>query len=151
MSSNSSKHLFCTYADDFRQEVGGKHSIIGIYQGGSMTVHGSLPAVLPRMVIMAHLYCPASEDIKSIKMGVKFNDDLLIPEMIVPKQVIEQMQAQARSGPDTVGAGMQFAQVIQPLEIKVPGAIRCYAEVDGELVKGNGLEVFVVPIEGSSA
>lgn len=147
MSANSDSHLFCIFADDIRQEVGNKLTIIGVYQGGGLTIHGTLPIVLPRLAIIAHLFCPVEKEIKSIKFGIKFNEDLLLPEMYVPDEVIANMRKKASSTQDSAGAGIQVGQIIQPLEIKNPGEIKCYAEVDGELVKGNSLEVQVVHID----
>jgi hypothetical protein len=145
MSSNQSKHLFCMYADDVRTEVGGKLTIVGLYQGGQIALHGSLPMHLPRLAIIANLFCPSPEVVKSIKIGVKLNDDLLLPELDVPSEVIAMIQERGTKDPESVGAGLQIVQIIQPLEVKAAGEIRCYAMVDGEQVKGNILEVMVVP------
>lgn len=145
MSSNQSKHLYCMYADDVRQELGGKLTIVGLYQGGQITLHGSLPMHLPRLAIIANLFCPSSETVESIKIGIKLNDDLLLPELDVPAEVIAMIQERGKKDPESVGAGLQILQIIQPLEVKAAGEIRCYAMVDGEKVKGNILEVIVEP------
>lgn len=50
------RFVFC---DDFRQEVNGKHSLMGVY-GQVMGVSGS-PAALPKLVAVTSLSLPASE------------------------------------------------------------------------------------------
>jgi hypothetical protein len=146
MSANEGLHLFCTYADDVRQEVGGKLTYVGVYQGGGLLVHGALPIVMPQLAIIASLFCPANKEVKSIKIRIKFNDDLILPEMDVPSEVVRELISQNKSDEDAVGRGLQFVQIIQPLTIKELGQIRCQAEVDGELVRGNCLDVQVMPL-----
>ena len=108
-------------------------------------LHGELPVAIPRLAIIANLFCPSTDDVKSIKIGIKFNDDLLLPEMDVPAEVIEQIQQRGKLDPESLGSGMQFVQVIQPLQVKAAGEIRCYAVVDGETVKGNVFHIAVMP------
>lgn len=146
MSANEGLHLFCTYADDVRQEVGGKLTYVGVYQGGGLLVHGDLPIVMPQLAIIASLFCPAGKDVRSIKIRIKFNDDLILPELDVPPEVVRELVSLSKSDEESVGRGLQFVQLIQPLNITAPGQIKCQAEVDGELVRGNCLDVQVMPL-----
>lgn len=150
MSANEGLHLFCTYADDVRQEVGGKLTYVGVYQGGGLMVHGNLPIVMPRLAIVASLFCPVNRVVKSIKIRIKFNDDLILPELDVPSDVVNALVDFNKSDGDSAGRALQFVQVIQPLNINAPGYIRCHAEVDGELVRGNCLDVQVMPLDVSN-
>lgn len=146
MSANEGLHLFCTYADDVRQEVGGKFTYVGVYQGGGLLVHGKLPIVMPQLAIIASLFCPANREVKSIKIRIKFNDELILPELDVPAEVVGELVSLSKSDEESVGRGLQFVQIIQPLNITSAGQIKCQAEVDGELVRGNCLDVQIMPL-----
>lgn len=150
MSANEGLHMFCTFADDIRQEVGGKFTYVGVYQGGGLLVHGDLPIVMPRLAIIASLFCPANKSVKSIKILIKFNDDLILPELDVPADVVNALVERSNSDINSAGGGMQFVQVIEPLNITSPGQIKCHALVDGELVRGNCLDVQVMPLNSSN-
>ena len=71
---------FTQFADDLRNEVGGKVSVMGIYLN-DLIVNGPAPVMLPKLVILVHYY----ENINTIDSDLVFkvsfpgvpNDDAL--------------------------------------------------------------------------
>ena len=60
------RYLEVIYCDDVRQEVGNKQSLIGVYPGDLYLE--ALPAVLPKLCMVATLVIPAAECFESLRI-----------------------------------------------------------------------------------
>lgn len=133
--------LFVEYADDVRQEVEGKTTIVGMYRGG-MTVQGELPQQIPRLVSIANLMVPATLLVEKLEFHVVWNSRVL-QKLVVPANLLQQAGDQIETGEDAKNFGFTFQAVaiMQPFEVKEPGKLQMVALLNGEKIPGNVLQV----------
>lgn len=139
-------HVFCQYADDIRREVNGKITIVGIYQG-AMFVYGGIPQTLPRITIVVDLMLKGKQDIKSLEFRVLWNEELLQSLPIPPEHLVEVNSELDSSfaGVPLTGRHIQAHVFIQPFNLATDGVLRVVADIDGEVIKGNGLRIQEAP------
>lgn len=70
------RHLEVVYCDDLRSEVGNKMSAMGIYAGELIV--DKLPAVLPKICVMATAVTPSADPFKKLIFKVSLNDTVLL-------------------------------------------------------------------------
>lgn len=73
------------YADDIRQEVAGKFTIIGIYQGKMLFPR--FPAVIPKLAIFVTATSAAASPFKSLTVRIHKGDDLLFETTLAEAQI----------------------------------------------------------------
>lgn len=135
--SNTPRYLHCIFADDIRQEISGKQTVVGMYQGG-MTVHGPLPVNLPKFQVMALLRIPNTEPVTSLKLTVLMNT-AVIAEIEVPRQALPDRDLAL---PDQKGYIFQIAIELVPLSIEGSGKLQVHALINGEdTLEGNPLHI----------
>lgn len=136
------RHIFCLYADDIRQEINGKVSLIGIYQGG-MNVGGAMPQILPRLVISSYVNTPVSRPFCDLSVDVLWNDEVL-QNVTPPTESLQEMQGTALQDSEARTLSMQMVFVMQPFKVKGNGKLRVRARMDGETLESNALKIQVV-------
>lgn len=142
-----SPFVFCQYADDVRREYGDKMSIMGIYQGG-LRVVGTLPVVLPKLVVLAHLVSSAQQSLEAITFRVLWNGTVL-HEIPAPQALIEQMKA--AQDPTSETQAIQMVIALQPFTMDAGGKLEVVVEADGSNIPGNALRIEVVAPEAGDA
>lgn len=138
-----SKFLSTTFCDDIRQEVGGKISLIGVYNG--VMYVPEFPVTLPKLWLMATLVMPHKESPKSMKISVTKNSEPLVDldateeylrELANPPEPVVPMP----SGSQRVSTSL--AQVcFAPLVINEPCVLRVMATTDKGEIRGLGLQI----------
>src|ERR1043165_3972844 len=77
---------FSLFADDFRAEIGGKTTLVGMYQG-DMIIQGTFPVVVPRFVVLISYYelkdALDTDIVFKLSHGV---DDTMVAEITVLRQ-----------------------------------------------------------------
>lgn len=137
------RFLSTTICDDIRQEVGGKFSLIGVYNG--VMYVPQFPVTLPKLWIMATLVTPHGEPPKSMKIRVTKNDEPLV-DLDATAEYLEQL-ASSREPVVPMPAGSQrvitsLAQVcFAPLVIDGPCLLSVTAITDKVEVRGVGLQI----------
>ena len=135
--------LSTTYCDDIRQEVGGKLSLIGVYNG--VMYVPQFPATLPKLWIKATYVCNHDDPPKSLKMRVYKDNEPMVDLDALP-EYLEQL-ANARESGVPLPEGTQkvlssHAQVcLSPLVLDAPCTLRIAAFVGEREVRGVGLQV----------
>ena len=131
MSGRFGYSLFC---DDIRNEVGGKLSFVGCYNG-AMFIRGGLPVSLPKFCIHLHIKSPADRPFSSIiaRCYVPGLASPLMEEMIEAPEPGEQVrlvsELEQESAPRLLVAAASL--IISPLQIQEAGLIRVRALLDG--------------------
>lgn len=136
------RYVFCLYADDFRQEVNGKTSLIGIYQGG-MNVQGQAPVQLARLVVCAHISTPKERPFRELEVQLLWNDKVL-QSHAPPSDVLAEMQVAAGKDEAARLFCIQLAMVIQPFEVPGDGTLKVAVLADDERLDSNALRVTIV-------
>lgn len=146
---NDTRFVFCQYCDDVREEAGGKISLMGIYQGG-MTIIGTAPHSIPKLVISANIASP---------INAPFND--LRIEVIHGEQTIQSIELPADGLKKGLGSLMedstmfavQMIMVLQPFVVPASGKLFIRVHSDGSTLDGNPLNIQIVsspPLPASS-
>ena len=134
--TDQARFLFCQYADDVREEIGGKLSLIGVYQGG-MKFHGPVPAKLAKLAVIATISAPSTEPFKKLGFVIRWNDAVRerTPIVDVPQNLTPP------GGSDRLWA--QVVVIMPQFEIDGPGKVSVSAIVDDVELAGNPLPVEV--------
>jgi len=142
-------YLHCQYADDLRQEVGNKITIVGVYSN-NLVVPGTFPATLPKLAAMCSLFLPHPVVAKRILVNASY-DGLLLQELDLPTETMENLRhlSLTERTTDSQGMGITFGFVFQPLALEKEGKLRIVATVDGTEIKGNALAVTAMPPDTS--
>jgi hypothetical protein len=124
--------IFC---DDIRNEVGGKLSFIGCYNG-VIFVPPQFPFILPRFCVHIHIFSPATQPFSSIiaRCYAPGDDAPIFEQPIDPPEKMQQLELVAHlekdpSAPLYIVAGTSL--IFAPLKIRGPGLLRVRALVDG--------------------
>lgn len=136
------RHIFCLFADDIRQEINGKVSLIGIYQGG-MNVVGPVPQILPRLVISTYVDTPVDRPFGELSVDVML-DDKEMQNVTPPPQALEEMQTAARQDKEVKTVSMQMVFVLQPFQVNGNGKLWVRVRDNGEALESNPLKIQVL-------
>ena len=140
--TSNGRYVFCQYADDIRQEMGNKISMMGIYQGG-MHVTGPVPQQLPKLVISSIFNTPVEQRVENISVDVILNEEVL-QNVTPPQESLREMQDAAHKSSDAKMLSMQMVFVMQPFPINGSGKLRVRIVADGEIFDSNALQIEVI-------
>ncbi len=135
------RHVFCLFSDDVRQEINGKVSLIGIYQGG-MLVGGPVPQFLPRLVISSYLSTPIDRPLNNLSVDVMLGASAL-QNVTPPTQALHEMQNVALQDAGVKNLSMQMVFVLQPFMVSGNGKLWVRVRCDGETIDSNALIIKV--------
>ena len=125
---------YSVFCDDIRNEVGGKLSFIGCYNG-VMFVRPEFPLTFPKLCVHFHIVSPSSMPYTSLRVRCYLpgQDDPFVDEALEAPSPVEQMQLAEQlekgvAAPQLLVAAGSF--IFAPLEITRPGLIRMRAVID---------------------
>jgi hypothetical protein len=140
--SSADRYLSVLFADDVRQEIDGKITIVGIYQ--SKMIFHELPAVIPKLAVVMTAVTPRSKPFSKLEF-VLTRDDEVIQKLDISQDMIEQSRTDSEDrSPMTSGTvEYQFAAILGPLNIDAPCLFRGKAITESGEILGRSLEVMV--------
>lgn len=111
--SEAATFAYALWCDDFRQEVGNKVSLMGIYQ--SAIVVPSLPIVLPRLTAWVTLSAPFGRQLAEVSVAILRDDgeELLNIAPFTPNESVPKPQ----NGVEPVRSSLNFALTLSPLSL----------------------------------
>lgn len=130
----TARNLFTLFADDVRQEIGNKLTIVGVYQ--SQMLVPAFPLTLPKLAIVMTATTPASEPFEEIRFQV-LRDDTLVQEA----------RFNPEDGPEPFGSGpeeplrVQCVAVLGPLQLDGPCTLLTRLQTTDGYLYGTGLQV----------
>lgn len=142
------RQLESLYCDDIRQEIGGKVSYIGIYNG-QMWVQ-SFPVTLPKLCVAYKIVIPNDRPVETLTVRIFRDEEILfeatgagVPDPMASEDVRRKMD----EGIETVTT-VQNGVIFSPLVIDAPCRIRLRVTTsDGDELKATGLEIRQPPEE----
>jgi hypothetical protein len=149
------RYGYSVFCDDIRNEVGGKLSFIGCYNG-VMFVPSGFPLTFPKICVHFHVVSPASMPYSSIvvrcyipaKAEPLVEEPLQAPSVDEQRRLAEQLEAGV-SAPRLIVASGSF--IFAPLEIREPGLIRMRAVIDNEREETKLGALRIVPLDEAGA
>ncbi|WP_175154988.1 DUF6941 family protein [Achromobacter piechaudii] len=129
-----SRSLSAMFADDFRQEVDGKITIVGMYQG--RMIFPSFPASVAKLAVSMTVVTTTDRPFEKLIYKL-YKDDEQIFEQAVSEEHFLKLKAEAAAhDPATSNQGVDasFFVILGPLSFEGPCTIRCRAETEeGEM------------------
>lgn len=119
------------FADDSREEVSGKESLIGIYPD-SVEVP-AIPGAIPKLVIYFRVHIPieAKFNLISAKLRRPDGEENSLGE-VTWENIVEPRQQSIKAGGTMVG--LVLKAMISPFVFKEEGRFRAVVDIDGEEV-----------------
>lgn len=135
--------LSTIYCDDIRQEIGGKLSLMGVYNG-VMYVQ-QFPVTLPKFWVVATFVTSKDEAPKSLKFRVFKNNEPLADLDATPEHLQQLAAAREPVVPMPDGSRSVISTQTQvcftPLLLDAPCVLRVAAITDKDEVRGLGLQI----------
>lgn len=145
------RYLEVIYCDDVRQEVGNKQSLIGVYPGDLYLE--ALPAVLPKLCMVATLVIPAAECFESLRIkamqgehylfasgDIPPPDDEVSPGALSADDGLDKDAMDNREDEDPM-LRLSLVLVLSPFQVDEETLLRVVAELDGVPVSSRGLRI----------
>lgn len=146
---------FTLFADDLRVEVGGKISLMGIYQNDLIVTADELPVVMSKLILMVKYYEIANQVSGDVKFVVNFPEHAgtKVPplERVIRRAEFPKIAEELRSDEgDLPFVHLSIPFILSPFPIVAEGNIRvrCHFE-DGSVLKLGRLNLIIrKPPEG---
>jgi hypothetical protein len=128
-----------TFCDDIRYEVGGKHSLIGIYRDDLLLQGVTFPTTLPKLALSVTLVLHSSDPVLSMDIQIS-----LPGEREDAPQYVAHLDTQM--GPDTDASTdkrryLNFHFILAPITFKEPGPIKVRVHQQNHVIKAGTLNV----------
>lgn len=134
--------LSAIYCDDIRNEVGGKYSLMGVYQ--SEMVFPQFPALTPKFCARITLrFAVEDRPRESLKIQL-FSGEALLGVMEINQEQIQSSELPPNDPdipPEDRILAIQTVLAFSPFQIAAPCRLRLRAYIDGNEIKGNGLKI----------
>lgn len=128
-----------TYCDDVRQEIGGKTTFVGIYNGVLGAVE--FPCLLPKLCMIVQLTTPMEHEFQHVTITGKYAGEVIF-SMDLPKEELEKVRvAAAAINEESKFSSLQLMAIMSPFQIPAPGRLTLEVVADGEPIYCPGLRV----------
>lgn len=131
--------LFNIFTDDVRQEIGGKLSFIGVYQGGLSIDEDDIKKP-KQLSVVCSLFIPTNAEFTSIRFKIFWERGDVLSEEKVPPELVAEVKKQVADAPKNRGMAMQAVFNLDP-HILVDDFLWANVYIDDLLIPGNPLEV----------
>jgi hypothetical protein len=142
METAQNRYLSVMFADDIREEVGGKLSILGIYQAKMYVPE--LPSTLPKLAILMTAGTPCGNPFKKATFRL-FRDDTVVFEFKIPEDGLKKSQEEKEQAANCGLFELQVAQVMAGFKIDAPCKLSAKLETEAEEIEGRILEIDLAP------
>jgi len=130
------------YCDDIRNEVNGKHSLMGIF--GNLMYLSAFPSVLPKLCAVITACTTIDRPFESITFTGTM-DGTVVFEMGLDKDQMEQMRKAGGVIEDAKGSEAKAMIVLSPMHITGPTKLEITILADGETIPCAGLQISQAP------
>ena len=137
---NVDRFVHAVFCDDIRQEMGGKVSLMGCYQGDLFVPF--LPVALPKLCVFATISTPVGRPLKLLKVRV-MQDETELVSLDVPADDMKQTILQAEDGVTRILANA--VMVFSPFAVAAPTAIRVMVDTEEGEIIGPRLRIKTMP------
>lgn len=131
MKKNANRFLTAIFCDDIRQEIGGKLSFMGCYQGELIVP--MTPVVLPKLCLYATIWTPKDRPFKSLMLRVVQDDDKELARLEIPEEGLAEVSLILDE--TATQKIVSTAIVFSPFAIEKPTSLRLMATTEeGEII-----------------
>lgn len=134
------RFAYSTICDDVRQEVNGKMSYMGVYQG-NMLCQG-FPLQLPKLCVGITVVTPIERPFELLNFKGSFDGELLFEMLLDKDQIDMAMEGAIAFRPaDAKFRSIQVMMVMSPIAFSKAGEFKIEVDGDGQAIRCNGLSV----------
>lgn len=138
---------FAIYCDDLRQEVSGKQTYVGVYEGAMYLPE--LPFVLPQLFVVAKVWTTVDRPFKKLVFRIILNDEVIGEDTLD----VESAHAAWIEGnsklhkPVDSSARILVSRIVRfaPLVIQAEGGMRIRIETEDGEFRAGGLAIGIAP------
>jgi hypothetical protein len=135
------RHLSVIYADDLRQEIDGKITIVGMYQ--TQMLVPAFPITLPKLAVLMTAVTPAEQPFGKVTLQLLKDSEILQNiEMDLSGQDIPLPKSDAGGIPTME---LQFANIISPLQLDGPCKLKARLVTELGTIAGRPLTITAAP------
>lgn len=144
---------FTIFSDDRREEVGGKISYIGVYNGLMLFPHEQVfPLMLPRLALEARVYAPIDAKLAAVEIAVHFPGDKEDePTFRQAFPIGARTNIVPDADPSELRSMFSAPLMFSPAPLKSTGKIQVSANIAGEIVRLGSLFIRIHPPVQASA
>lgn len=142
------RFVFCQFCDDIRQEINGKITLVGVYQGG-LQISGPLPAVIPMLSIACSIWTPKDRPFTNLKVALQLGDVALMEKEFSAQELAE-LIAQSPTVDDSTGTFFNLQLSMAGLPITQAGKLTMYCKTDDEELRSNPLVIQTITNQAAS-
>lgn len=135
------RHLSVIYADDLRQEVDGKITIVGMYQ--TQMLVPAFPITLPKLAVLMTAVTPADQPFGKLTLQLMKDDEVLQSLDLDLTGQGSISLAQDQEGEAIME--LSFANIISPLQLDGPCKLQARLETELGPVVGRPLLITKMP------
>jgi len=132
----------CVFCDDIRAEVGGKLSLMGIYQGDLLVP--VQPTVLPKLCMVVTAVTTADQPFEKVTARIASKERVFL-EQTLPEEAIAELQATLKASADPEDPYSKMAIVINlaiaPFVVDSAFTLKATVIADGEELPAGRLRV----------
>ena len=142
----------CVFADDIRNEIGGKHSIIGVYN--TVLSLDATQTLIPKLAISLNCHTDFDHPFKQIFVMVMLDDAVISQNELPPEFLAKSFDENKKMIEDTgIPLTSQFYKAtanihLNPLVIKQQAILKVVVVADGEEITAGNL-ILRVPAEAA--
>lgn len=129
------RYVHVRYCDDIRHEIGGKTTLVGLYN--SSMVLPSVPATVSKLCVVVTITTPIKRPFTRLHVTLQL-DDVELTSAEAPVAVLD---PGGRSAGDSVLMAHNFVIVLSPFQVDVPGKLRVVVDTENGRLRGNGLRI----------
>lgn len=137
------KYAHAIFCDDARQEISGKTTLVGIYQGQCLVPQ--FPCTLPKLCINLSISAPRSEMPKSVSVKGTFAGEEVMSMSLDNAQIDSIINANPSPRPERKRMMLGLMAIMSPFNLKEPGRLALHVMVDGEDLPCDSLDIDVAP------
>ncbi|ABO59600.1 hypothetical protein LA345_41330 (plasmid) [Burkholderia vietnamiensis] len=130
-----SRHLSVIYADDLRQEIDGKITIVGMYQ--SQMLVEAFPITLPKLAVLITAVTPIEQPFGKVSLQLMKDDETL------QRLDLDLTDEDVEEGATT--REFHFANIISSLQLDGPCKLRARLHTNLGVISGRPLMIKATP------
>jgi hypothetical protein len=141
------RHLYTLFADDLRQEVSGKTTMVGIYQAQMLV--SQLPITIPKLAVLMMAITPIEKPFQKLTFVLLKDNELfqsydISPDVLVPPKNLSQEDAN-----ESHVIEIQMGAIISPLVLEEECILRSQIITEEGIMAGRSLRVSRNPVSSA--
>lgn len=137
------RYAHAVFCDDIRQEMGGKITLVGIYQGQCLVP--AIPCSLAKLCVSITISAPRSSPPKAVQVKGTYAGAEVISMNLDQTQIDAIMSGSPNHRPDGKRMMLVLMGIMSPFMVKEPGRLALQVLADDDELPCDSLDINVAP------